>query len=199
MKRGFLLILIFWLCISVQGQITRSIWGLTLAESTAKDVREALIERGYSSKINESTNSTGHFISVDAYPIRFGGNDWSQVSFNIRNGRLHYVAFSYKSASSALATAKKLYNPLYNRYSSYLLAEYPWKTKNVIDLGTAYGPRKLIYSKDLAVCFRDGRTQIQLTHGSKTDVRGNRKEIEYEVSLIYSDSHLGAAGSESDL
>ena len=154
--------------------------------------------------MTESTNAQGLYISVNSYPIRFGGGEWNNVSFNIINGRLGFVAFTYTSKSSVLSLAKKMYNSLYDKYSVYKLAKYPGETYKKVE--SAKTGHEWIWSDDYAVCFQDGRTKITLTHCiSTTNVyRPNtkqfvRKEVDYSVTLIYSDKNLGGAGSESDL
>lgn len=193
-----------FVCLCTQAQITRAIWGLTLGQSTAEDVRKTLREKGYGDIMTESTNVKGLYISVKSYPIRFGGGEWNSVSFNITNGRLEFVVFTYTSKSSVLSLAKKMYNSLYNKYSVYKLDKYPGETYKKV--GSVKTGREWIWSDDYAVCFQDGRTKITLTHSINITnyYRPNtkqfvRKEVDYSVSLIYSDKNLGGAGSESDL
>ena len=162
MKRLLLFFLTLWVGVFAQAQITRAIWGLSLGVATANDVRIALREKGYAGQMDESTYGTGdRSITVNAYPMRFGGCDWNRASFTIRNGLLESVAFSCNTNSSGLYTAKNLYSSLEKKYSRYKLGKYPWDTYKKIDYGNGSG---IIFDTDFAVCFRDGRTQIVITH-----------------------------------
>lgn len=149
MKRIWLLLFSFFLCLNVSSQIQRQFFGLQLAETTIQEAWDRL------SNIGENIDDKDNIIIVEN--VRFGGYNWPFAFFRFYDNVLCSVSFSASELitgkSSVDDTFNSLKKKLDRKYSEYYIkehsnGEFTIYNDNVTDLMLRYsyygGENKLI-------------------------------------------------------
>ena len=117
MNKLFILLFFLVSLTTAKAQISRTIWGVTLGESTPQQVKLVLSQKGY--RINIMPDGS-YAISVDN--VSFGGAMWTYINFSFVNGRLSQVWFQNNNVQSPIDINKvydKLRDLLSNKYAHY--------------------------------------------------------------------------------
>ena len=123
MKRYLIVILIQFVSIYCFSQINRTIWGVTLGQSSKQQVSTMLIRKGYTVK-NEDDGS----LSIKVQSVDFGGGIWSYVAFDFVGGYLSQITFQnneYDSPININDTYKKVKSLLDTKYRKYYIGTPP--------------------------------------------------------------------------
>ncbi len=98
-------------------QINRVFWGVTLGRSTKQQVRNALVQKGYTVK----TEPDGS-LCVNVNNVNFGGAYWTYVSFSFVDDKLYQVWFQNNEEQSPIKindTYGKLKTNLDKKYGTF--------------------------------------------------------------------------------
>lgn len=149
-------------------QITRSIWGLKLGESTLKEVKSVVREKGFKLK----KESEGLY-SVESKKLTFGGANWYYLLFKFYDNKLVSCQFlgDDNHDLSLIYTHEKLKKSLHTKYADYLNSSGNHNNQN-IDM------------------YNDNDTMIFLIYGA---IRNHNT-----LSLIYADKDLWFSTEKPD-
>ena len=104
MKRIWLLLFSFFLCLNVSSQIQRQFFGLQLAETTMQEAWDRL------SNIGENIDDKDNIIIVEN--VRFGGYNWPFAFFRFYDNVLCSVSFSASELISGKSSVDDTFNSL---------------------------------------------------------------------------------------
>ena len=123
MKKVLLLIVLSFSSIYCFAQINRVFWGVTLGRSTKQQVRNALVQKGYTVK----TEPDGS-LCVNVNNVNFGGAYWTYVSFSFVDDKLYQVWFQNNEEQSPIKiddTYDKLKTNLDKKYGTFVFQVQP--------------------------------------------------------------------------
>lgn len=109
--------------VTVNAQISQTIWGVTLGKSTQNQVKIMLERKGYKIQIMPDGS-----YAIDVDNVSFGGAYWSWVNFSFVNGYLSEVWFQNNARQSPIDLDKvydKLQKTLNDKYLQYHLDIQP--------------------------------------------------------------------------
>ena len=116
MKKILLIALLLFVSFEAFSQITRTIWGVSLGNSSKQQVRNMLVNKGY--YVESSRDGT---LSISDDSIFFGGCVWNCVTFAFVDGKLSDVMFQNNDKNiDVFSTYRNLDKTLSNKYKSFL-------------------------------------------------------------------------------
>jgi hypothetical protein len=134
MKRIFLFIVSFAICIVSHAQLPNKLWGLTLGVSSETQVKSVCKSKGLKSIEPVDSMSDLNFESTKGF--YFEGLLWKYVSFSFNNNKLSAINFDIESNRSLIKESDNFLNVRIKRFPQFYLGPDEYTVYRFADSNT---------------------------------------------------------------